>query len=87
MLRGEICLTDLDPVQGREAGTRRPAVLVGNDRANVRRQRSRPALRPAQRSHPDPDVPERATDRSSTTRQDVAEKAIGPVARVKKGVY
>lgn len=35
MLRGEIRLTDLDPVQGSEAGKRRPAVLVSNDRANT----------------------------------------------------
>ena len=35
MLRGEIRLTDLDPEQGSEAGKRRPAVLVSNDRANA----------------------------------------------------
>ena len=35
MLRSEIRLTDLDPAQGSEAGTRRPAVLVSNDRANT----------------------------------------------------
>ena len=35
MLRGEIRLTDLDPAQGSEAGRRRPAVLVSNDRANA----------------------------------------------------
>jgi mRNA interferase MazF len=35
MLRGEIRLTDLDPTQGSEAGKRRPAVLVSNDRANA----------------------------------------------------
>ncbi len=34
MLRGEIRLVDLDPVQGNEAGKRRPAVIVSNDRAN-----------------------------------------------------
>ena len=35
MLRSEIRLTDLDPAQGSEAGKRRPAVLVSNDRANT----------------------------------------------------
>lgn len=35
MLRGEIRLTDLDPAQESEAGKRRPAVLVSNDRANA----------------------------------------------------
>ncbi len=35
MLRGEIRLTDLDPARGSEAGKRRPAVLVSNDRANT----------------------------------------------------
>ena len=35
MLRGEIRLTDFDPVQGAGAGKRRPAVLVSNDRANA----------------------------------------------------
>jgi len=34
MLRGEIRLTDLDPVRGSEANKRRPAVIVSNDRAN-----------------------------------------------------
>lgn len=34
MRRGEIRLVDLDPVRGSEAATRRPAVLVSNDRAN-----------------------------------------------------
>lgn len=34
MLRGEIRLVDLDPVRGNEAGKRRPAVIVSNDRAN-----------------------------------------------------
>lgn len=34
MLRGEIRLADLDPVRGSEADTRRPAVIVSNDRAN-----------------------------------------------------
>lgn len=34
MLRGEIRLTDLDPVRGSEADKRRPAVIVSNDRAN-----------------------------------------------------
>ena len=35
MLRGEILLVDLDPVRGSEANTRRPAIRVSNDRANV----------------------------------------------------
>ena len=35
MLRGEIRLVDLDPARGTEAGKRRPAVLVSNDRANT----------------------------------------------------
>ena len=35
MLRSEIRLTDLGPPQGSEAGKRRPAVLVSNDRANT----------------------------------------------------
>ena len=34
MLRGEICLVDLDPVRGSEANKRRPAVIVSNDGAN-----------------------------------------------------
>jgi mRNA interferase MazF len=34
MLRGEIWLTDLEPVRGSEANKRRPAVIVSNDRAN-----------------------------------------------------
>jgi mRNA interferase MazF len=35
MLRGEIRLTDLEPVRGSEADNRRPAVIVSNDRANA----------------------------------------------------
>lgn len=35
MLRGEIRLTDLEPARGSEAGKRRPAVIVSNDRANA----------------------------------------------------
>ncbi|MCK0114090.1 type II toxin-antitoxin system PemK/MazF family toxin [Ornithinimicrobium sp. F0845] len=35
MLRGEIRLTDLEPVRGSGASKRRPAVLVSNDRANA----------------------------------------------------
>lgn len=35
MLRGEIRLTDLEPARGSEANTRRPAVIVSNDRANA----------------------------------------------------
>ncbi|MFZ5850992.1 MAG: type II toxin-antitoxin system PemK/MazF family toxin [Actinomycetota bacterium] len=34
MRRGEIRLTDLDPVRGSEANKRRPAIIVSNDRAN-----------------------------------------------------
>ena len=34
MLRGEICLVDLDPTRGSEANKRRPAVIVSNDGAN-----------------------------------------------------
>ena len=35
MLRGEIRLADLDSTRGSEAGKRRPAVIVSNDRANL----------------------------------------------------
>ncbi len=35
MLRGEVCLVDLDPVRGSEADKRRPAVIVSNDGANT----------------------------------------------------
>jgi mRNA interferase MazF len=35
MLRGEVRLTDLEPVRGSEAHKRRPAVVVSNDRANA----------------------------------------------------
>jgi mRNA interferase MazF len=35
MLRGEIRLVDLEPVRGSEAGKRRPAVVISNDRANA----------------------------------------------------
>jgi mRNA interferase MazF len=35
MRRGEIRLTDLDPARSGEANKRRPAVIVGNDRANA----------------------------------------------------
>lgn len=34
MRRGEIRLTDLEPVRGSEADKRRPAIVVSNDRAN-----------------------------------------------------
>ena len=34
MQRGEIRLVDLEPVRGSEASTRRPGVIVSNDRAN-----------------------------------------------------
>lgn len=39
MLRGEIRLTDLEPVRGNEANKRRPVVIVSNDRANASAQR------------------------------------------------
>lgn len=39
MLRGEIRLTNLDPVRGSEADKQRPAVIVSNDRANLTAQR------------------------------------------------
>ena len=35
MRRGEIWLVDLDPVRGREASKRRPAIVVSNDSANA----------------------------------------------------
>lgn len=35
MLRGDVRLTDLEPVRGSEANSRRPAVVVSNDRANA----------------------------------------------------
>jgi len=34
MRRGDVRLTDLEPVRGSEANKRRPAVIVSNDRAN-----------------------------------------------------
>jgi mRNA interferase MazF len=40
MLRGDVCLVDLEPVRGSEANKRRPAVVVSNDRANLAAQRS-----------------------------------------------
>lgn len=36
MRRGEIWLTDLEPIRGSEANKRRPAVIVSNDQANRR---------------------------------------------------
>lgn len=39
MRRGEIRLTDLEPVRGSEANKRRPAVIVSNDRANATAER------------------------------------------------
>ena len=39
MLRGEICLTDLDLARTSEANKRRPAVIVSNDRANATAER------------------------------------------------
>ncbi len=41
MLRGDIRLVDLEPVRGAEANTRRPAVVVSNDRANATAARLR----------------------------------------------
>jgi mRNA interferase MazF len=35
MRRGEIWQVDFDPARGSEAGKRRPAVIVSNDRANA----------------------------------------------------
>jgi mRNA interferase MazF len=35
MRRGDVRLTDLEPVRGSEADKRRPAVVVSNDRANA----------------------------------------------------
>jgi mRNA interferase MazF len=35
MRRGEVRLADLDPARGSEAGKRRPAIIVSNDRANA----------------------------------------------------
>jgi mRNA interferase MazF len=35
MLRGEICLVNLDPVIGSETNKRRPAVIVSNDGATA----------------------------------------------------
>jgi mRNA interferase MazF len=35
MRRGEVRLTDLDPSRGSEAGKRRPAIVVSDDRANA----------------------------------------------------
>ena len=39
MRRGEVRLTDLEPVRGSEASKRRPAVIVSNDRANMTAER------------------------------------------------
>lgn len=39
MLRGEVRLTDLEPVRGSEANKRRPAVIISNDRANATAER------------------------------------------------
>jgi mRNA interferase MazF len=41
MRRGEVRLIDLDPTVGSEAGKRRPAVVVSNDRANAAADRLR----------------------------------------------
>src|SRR6478672_3343303 len=35
MRRGEMWLVDLDPVRGKEANKRRPAIVVSNDSANA----------------------------------------------------
>lgn len=40
MLRGEVRLTDLEPVRGSEANKRRPAVIVSNNHANAAASRS-----------------------------------------------
>lgn len=40
MLRSEIRLTDLEPTRGSQASKRRPAVIVGNDRANATAERA-----------------------------------------------
>lgn len=40
MLRGEIRLTDLEPVRGTEANKRRPAVIASNGHANAAASRS-----------------------------------------------
>lgn len=39
MLRGEICMVDLDPTRGSEANKQRPAVIVSNDGANAMARR------------------------------------------------
>lgn len=39
MQRGDIVIVDLEPSRGSEANTRRPAVIVSNDRANLSAQR------------------------------------------------
>lgn len=36
MRRGEVWLTDLEPIRGAEASKRRPAVIASNDQANRR---------------------------------------------------
>lgn len=41
MLRGEIWQVNLDPARGSAANKRRPAVIVGNDRANASATRLR----------------------------------------------
>ena len=41
MRRGEVRLTDLEPVRGSEADKRRPAILVSNDHANATAARLR----------------------------------------------
>jgi mRNA interferase MazF len=39
MRRGEVRLVDPDPIRSSEAGKRRPAVVVSNDRANATSER------------------------------------------------
>jgi mRNA interferase MazF len=39
MRRGEVRLVDLDRIRGSEAGKRRPAVVMSNDRANATAER------------------------------------------------
>jgi mRNA interferase MazF len=40
MLRGEVRLTDLEPLRGSESNKRRPAVIVSNNRANAAASRT-----------------------------------------------
>ena len=40
MRRGDVCIADLDPHVGSEAGKSRPVVVVSNDGANIAAQRT-----------------------------------------------